>query len=136
MSSRVLDVADLRVTLGRGDRRLAAVDGVSIHVDRGEALGIVGESGAGKSLTLRSLIGLVPPGTEVSGALRLSTAGGTPTNYVPDEVRGHGISMVFQDPMSALNPTIKIGKQLIESFQVLGQSKDEATTNALAALNL
>jgi ABC-type dipeptide/oligopeptide/nickel transport system ATPase component len=82
-----------------GGRRV--VDGVGLSVAPGECVGIVGESGSGKSLTLRSVIGLLPRGARQSaGELRFDGAA-----YRPEELRGHGIAMVFQEPMTALNPT-------------------------------
>jgi oligopeptide/dipeptide ABC transporter ATP-binding protein len=105
--SPVLSITDLHVTAGDA----AVVDGVSLEVASGECLGLVGESGSGKSLTLRAAIGLLPRGvTRAGGELRFAAAdGGPPQPYRPEQARGHGISMVFQEPMTALNPTRRAG---------------------------
>ncbi len=87
-----------------------AVRDLSFRLGRGETLAIVGESGSGKSLTALALMGLQPPSATVSGTIRLHTR----TDHNP--IRGKDISMVFQEPMSALNPVMKIGKQLTESI--------------------
>ena len=93
----LLEIRGLCVDIGA--RRV--VDGVDLTVAPGECVGIVGESGSGKSLTLRSVIGLLPRGARRSeGELRFDGAA-----YLPADLRGHGIAMVFQEPMTALNPT-------------------------------
>ena len=74
MSTPLLEVHGLRVLLTAGNSQIAPVDGVTLTVERGEALGIVGESGSGKSLTLRAILGLLPPGSWVEGSMQLSTA--------------------------------------------------------------
>jgi oligopeptide/dipeptide ABC transporter ATP-binding protein len=92
------------------------VDGVSLEVHRGECLGLVGESGAGKSLTLRAAIGLLPPGVRaVGGELRLS---GAP--YRASRTRGREIGMVFQEPTAALNPLMRVGELIKEGLRSRG----------------
>lgn len=106
----VLSVRNLRVTIGQGGSEVSPVDDVSFDVGRGEIVGIAGESGSGKSLTLRSIIGLLPNGANNTGEalLDLDRTGLAP--YDPAAVRGRGISFVFQEPMTALNPTMRVGE--------------------------
>jgi oligopeptide/dipeptide ABC transporter ATP-binding protein len=130
----VLEVRGLhvRITTGRGTVR--AVDGVSFEVPRGEAVGIVGESGSGKSVTLRAILGLLPPEARVtSGQILLDG-----TDLVPlastelNRIRGPKISMIFQEPMSALNPVMRVGRQIAEGPEVhLGFSRARAAERAL-----
>jgi len=107
MSPVLLDVQDLRVRLKAGTTEIAPVDGVSFSVARGEALGIVGESGSGKSLTLKAILGLLPVGSLVDGSLRFSVSVDSVEEVSPDQMRGRGVSMIFQEPMTALNPTMR-----------------------------
>lgn len=107
--SRILEVSDLEIELELDGSTISPVRGASITVDRGEILGIAGESGSGKSLTLKSLIGLLPRHGMAKGTLLFSQDGGEPSPYDPADVRGRGISMVFQEPMTALNPTMRVG---------------------------
>jgi oligopeptide/dipeptide ABC transporter ATP-binding protein len=133
-SASVLEVRDLhvRITTRRGVVR--AVDGVSFDVPRGGALGLVGESGSGKSMTLRTILGVLPPEARaVSGQIRLDgvdllTLGHSDLN----RLRGPKISMIFQEPMSALNPVMRVGWQIAEGPQVhLGLSRSQAAEKAL-----
>jgi oligopeptide/dipeptide ABC transporter ATP-binding protein len=113
----LLEVSDLTVTVTADGHPAVAVDGVSLHVGHGEAVGLVGESGSGKSLTLRAILGLLPPGVSVTGGRvtfdghDLLEQGGRGVR----SVRGTGISMVFQEPMTALNPVVKVGEQMIDA---------------------
>lgn len=118
MSNRVLEVSNLSVTLERSGRSITPVTGVSLHVDRGEALGIAGESGCGKSLTLKSIIGLLPPGAIVKGDLRFALDREEPIPYEPSDVQGHGIGIIFQEPMTALNPTMRVGDLVAEGPRI------------------
>jgi oligopeptide/dipeptide ABC transporter ATP-binding protein len=119
----------------RGDVR--AVDGVSFAVDRGRTLGIVGESGCGKSVTALSVMGLLAPNARVvDGTIRFDDR-----NLVElssrelEDVRGRQIAMIFQDPMTSLNPTLTIGTQLTETMKRhLGYSADEARKRAVELL--
>ena len=112
----VLAVRDLRVDAAGAP----AVDGVSLDVAAGECLGLVGESGSGKSLTLRAVIGLLPRNVRRSGGeLRFaSTPGAEPVAYRPEQVRGRGVAMVFQEPMTALNPTRRAGDSVADVLVV------------------
>jgi oligopeptide/dipeptide ABC transporter ATP-binding protein len=117
MSRTVLNVEDLRVGLELGGTALQPVDGVSFHVAAGESLGIVGESGSGKSLTLRAVLGLLPPGGTADGSIRFAFDRGEISGDV-EHVRGRGVAMVFQEPMTALNPTMRVGELIAEAVRV------------------
>ena len=134
-SSAVLDVRELSIGFPSERGLVQAADEVSFDVYRGETLGLVGESGCGKSVTLRTLIGLLPePGEVMRGRVtfegreltRLSTS-------QLDHVRGTEIAMVFQDPASSLNPVLSIGAQLCEVLRVkrgLGRRRRAARARA------
>jgi peptide/nickel transport system ATP-binding protein len=114
----VLEVKDLKVEFPTRRGTLVAVDGVSLQIDEGEVLGVVGESGAGKSLTGAALIGLLePPGRIAEGQVILD---GERIDQLPYErmrrLRGKKIAMVFQDPLTSLNPLYTIGRQLVETI--------------------
>ena len=136
MNDAMLTVTDLAVSTTQGGTRL--VDGVSFAVRRGEALGLVGESGSGKSLTLRAILGLMPPGIE-------RTAGqvvfdGVDLTRIPRRevrrIRGRRIGMVFQDPMTALNPVMTVGDQIAEGPMVhLGLSRRAAERRAVELMD-
>lgn len=111
----LLSVEGLRIRFETPVGTLTPVDGVSFSVGRGEVLGIAGESGSGKSLTLRSILGLLPPNANVEGDLRFSREGGPPVPFAPEAVRGHGAAMIFQEPMTALNPTMRVGDLVSEA---------------------
>ena len=116
----LLEVRDLRVTFkSRGRRPVKAVDGVSLDVAPGATVGIVGESGSGKSVTSLAALGLLGKrGVEISGSVRFD--GQDLLNMPEDElraVRGKEIAMVFQDPMSSLNPVLTIGRQITEILE-------------------
>ena len=113
----VLQVSDLHVTFQtRGSRAIRAVDGVSFDVAPGSTLGIVGESGSGKSVTSLAILGLLPSrGVQISGSIRLDgreLVGASDRSM--RNLRGRRIAMVFQDPMSSLNPVLTVGRQLTE----------------------
>ncbi len=137
--SRVLEVENLRVTFpGPSGTRVSAVDGVSFTLDRGETLALVGESGCGKSLTSLSLVRLVPdPGRIESGTvIRL---GDTDVLGLEGEalrrIRGRRIGMIFQDPMSSLNPVFRVGDQIAEGILAhFDVPKREARERAVALL--
>ncbi|TXN72633.1 ABC transporter ATP-binding protein [Methylobacterium sp. WL6] len=119
MTKPVLSVRDLRVEFATRRGILKAIDGVSFDIARGEILGVVGESGAGKSVTGAAVIGLIdPPGRISGGEIRL---GGERIDDLPPErlrrIRGRRIGMIFQDPLTSLNPLYRIGRQIIETVQ-------------------
>jgi peptide/nickel transport system ATP-binding protein len=115
----VLSVRDLKVAFPTRRGTLVAVDGVSFDIAAGEVLGVVGESGAGKSLTGAAVIGLIePPGRILGGEVRLS--GRRIDNLRAEDmrkVRGRRIGMVFQDPLTSLNPLYRIGDQIVETIR-------------------
>ncbi|MGB0707652.1 MAG: ABC transporter ATP-binding protein [bacterium] len=117
--SSLLEVRNLRVDFPTRRGTLVAVDDVSFEIKAGEVLGVVGESGAGKSLTGAAIIGLLePPGRISGGEVRL--AGKRIDNLAQQQIRqirGREIGMVFQDPLTSLNPLFRIGEQLIETLQ-------------------
>src|ERR1700742_2070598 len=119
MSEPVLSVRNLRVDFVTRHSVLHAIDGVSFDIAKGEVLGVVGESGAGKSVTGLAIIGLIdPPGRIAGGEIYLS--GARIDNLPPEEmrrIRGKRIGMIFQDPLTSLNPLYRIGDQLIETIR-------------------
>jgi oligopeptide/dipeptide ABC transporter ATP-binding protein len=114
----LLEVRDLRVTFTRGGRRVHAVNGLSYKLGEGEMLAIIGESGSGKTVGARTLMGLLPPSARVSGS---AVFDGTELVGMPETTirhwRGSEIAMVFQDPTRSLNPTMKIGTQITEAIR-------------------
>ncbi len=109
----LLEIEDLRVTFGR--RRKVAVDGVSFTLGERERLGIIGQSGSGKTVIALSIMGLLPENAQVSGSIRLSGKElvGRPEKELR-KLRGDAVSMVFQEPMTALDPTMRVGRQVGE----------------------
>jgi oligopeptide/dipeptide ABC transporter ATP-binding protein len=134
----ILQVDDLRTHFFTREGVVQAVDGVSFTVEKGKTLGIVGESGCGKSVTALSIMGLIPkpPAKIVTGEIRFEGRDLTKLNEKQlEDVRGHEIAMIFQDPMTSLNPTLKIGTQITESIRRhLGASKAEARKRAIGLL--
>lgn len=130
-----LRIENLSIAFDGGRRN--AVSGVSLNVPMGEAVGLVGESGSGKSLTSRAALGLIPKNAVVSGHIRLEDEdilAMTPAAL--RRVRGAGIAMVFQDPMSSLNPVIRVGEsiaQVIQSHE--GTSASDAAARAVALMD-
>ena len=119
MSTPLLEVKDLRVEFPTRRGTLVAVDGISLSIAPGEVLGVVGESGAGKSLTGTAVIGLLePPGRIAAGEIRLE---GERIDNLPQEamrrIRGRRIGAIFQDPLTSLNPLYTIGDQLTETIR-------------------
>lgn len=133
MTDPLLRIEDLRVEItGRG-RTVHALDGVDLDLAPGESLGIVGESGCGKTMTALSVLGLLPPGGRVTGGRILFD--GTDLAAAPEpalrNVRGNTVGMVFQDPLTSLNPTLTIGAQVAEPLLLhRGLSKAEAWDRA------
>lgn len=138
MTEPLLSVRDLTVEFPTRKGTLRAVDHVSFDIAPGEVLGVVGESGAGKSLTGAAIIGLLePPGRIADGEVRLQ--GKRVDNLKPEElrkIRGRQIGMVFQDPLTSLNPLYTIGEQLIETIQThLPMSEAQARERAISLLS-
>ena len=117
--SALLDVRDLHTTFDTDEGELAAVDGVSFQIEAGQTLAIVGESGCGKSVTALSIMGLLarPAGRVVAGSVRFEGREliGLAQRELQD-LRGNAIAMIFQEPMSSLNPAFTIGKQIVETL--------------------
>ena len=139
-SPRVLDVTDLATQFKTSDGIVHAVNGVTIHLDAGETLGIVGESGCGKSVTVLSMLRLIPepPGRVIRG--QAIFLGKDLLKMTPDEirqVRGAQIAMVFQDPMTSFNPVLTIGRQLTEPLEIhLGMTGKQANARAAELLEM
>ena len=126
---KVLEIQGLRTQFFTAQGIVPAVDGIDLTVHKGEAVGLVGESGCGKSMTAMSVMQLlVPPGKIVEGSIRLNgdELVGKTKNAMAD-IRGNKISMIFQEPMTSLNPVFTIGKQVMEAIrQHTDISKEEA----------
>ncbi|MBW7914873.1 MAG: ABC transporter ATP-binding protein, partial [Taibaiella sp.] len=117
-SNTILSVSNLRISFG-GQQKFIAVDDISFSIEKGRTLAIVGESGSGKSLTALSLMGLLPTNAHVSGKIELRTKEGVfdiNENTSWNTIRGEKMGMVFQEPMSSLNPVMTIGRQLTETI--------------------
>ena len=139
-SPPLLEVEDLRTEFRSGGSVFAAVDGVSFTLSPGETLGIVGESGCGKSVTSLSIMRLVPnpPGRVAAGSIRFE---GRNLLELPETemraIRGDAISMIFQEPMTSLNPVQTVGEQIIEAVHLhRAVSNAEARARALEMLRL
>jgi oligopeptide/dipeptide ABC transporter ATP-binding protein len=133
-ASAILDVRDLRVEIPLSRGTVHAVDGASFELAPGQSLGLVGESGCGKSMTLRAILGLLPkPGRIVGGQVLfdgedLASAEGGRLR----DVRGASIGIIFQEPMTALNPVMRVGAQIAEGPMAhMGQSRSQARARAL-----
>ena len=135
----ILDVKDLKTTFHTRNGVVRAVDGVSFSVNRGETLGIVGESGSGKSVSCYSLMGLVPqPPGRIEGGEAIFD-GKTDLLSCSDKelqgIRGKRVSMIFQDPMTSLNPYLRVSTQLVEALRLHEDiSKQEALERSITAL--
>ena len=129
----LLELVDVKTHFHTERGIVRAVDGVSFSLDRGKALGIVGESGSGKTILSRSIMGLLPTrGTDRLGSIKF--AGREIGNLGRKEMRtvwGKEMAMIFQDPMTSLNPVMKIGRQIAEPLQIhLGMTKQNARATA------
>ncbi len=120
MDNKLLEIKDLKISFNTYAGEIQAVRGINFHVDKGELLGIVGESGCGKSVTSSSILRILPtpPSEYKSGSILFE---GTDLLKLSEKemqkIRGKDISMVFQDSMSSLNPTMKVGKQIVEAIR-------------------
>jgi len=137
-NGNLLEVRNLRTYFDTEDGEVKAVDGISFQLKRGETLGIVGESGSGKSVTNLSIIRLIPepPGRIVGGQILFD---GVDILSLAEtdvrKIRGRRIAMIFQDPMTSLNPFMKISRQMMEVTQLhLGHSKSQAYQHAISML--
>ena len=129
-----LEVSDLRVEIASHQGVVRPIDGVSLEIAPGEAVGLVGESGSGKSMTLKSILGLLPPDAKVtSGSVVFDGTDLTRLSQSRlNKVRGRRIAMIFQEPMSALNPVMRVGNQIAEGPRVhLGMSRAQSVERAM-----
>ena len=141
MAERILEIKDLTVEFSTEDGIVRAVTGVSYDLHPGEVLGIVGESGSGKSVSMLSVLGLIPmpPGKIVQGEALFR---GEDLVKMPKsklrKIRGGPMAMIFQDPMTSLNPVLKIGDQISEAIKVHnpGKSDDDAKKRTVELLEL
>jgi oligopeptide/dipeptide ABC transporter ATP-binding protein len=139
-SGRLLEVEDLRVEFRTRDGVAKAINGVTYHVDAGETLAVLGESGSGKSVTAQAIMGILdtPPGFVTGGQVRFH--GQDMLKMSAEErrrIRGEGIAMIFQDALSALNPVFTVGFQVAEQFRIRrGMSRAEAKKRAIEMLDL
>jgi len=140
MPEPLLDVQGLETTFKTSEGTVHAVNGVSFDLKEGETLGVVGESGCGKSVTMLSLLGLIPspPGKVVTGSAKFFNQ--DLLKMSRDEIRairGSQIAMVFQDPMTSLNPVLTVGRQLVEPLMLhLGMTKKQAEDRAAELLEM
>ena len=138
MAERVLDMENLHVSFDTYAGEVKAVRGVTLHVDEGEVLAIVGESGCGKSVTAQTIMKLnpMPPARIVEGSINL--AGHDVVKASEKEmqkIRGKEVAMIFQDPMTCMNPTTQVGKQIVESIKLHRHlSRQEAKEEAVKCL--
>ena len=140
MAKNVLNIKDLYVSFDTYAGEVQAVRGVSYHVDEGEVLGVVGESGCGKSVTAQTIMKLnpMPPAKIKSGEITLDGIDIIATSEDKmQEIRGKEVSMIFQDPMTCLNPTMKVGRQITEAIKHHQKlSKEEAEKRSIEMLKL
>lgn len=140
MTETILDINELHTHFFTDDGEIPAVDGVSLHVNKGEIVGIVGESGCGKSVTSLSIMQLVPdpPGKIVSGNINFKGENLVKvSNKRMKKIRGKEIAMIFQEPMTSLNPLFTIGNQLRESIRIHEKmSKKDAHLKSINLLKL
>jgi peptide/nickel transport system ATP-binding protein len=135
----LLEVERLQTHFGTPGGVVRAVEGLSFHVDGGETLGIVGESGCGKSVTSMSILRLIPePPGKISGRIRFEGRDLlTVSEREMRDIRGNAISMIFQEPMTSLNPVLTIGKQIGETVRLhQGMSARDAEAKAVEMLTL
>ncbi|MDP5350054.1 MAG: ABC transporter ATP-binding protein, partial [Paracoccaceae bacterium] len=137
--SALLQIEDLRVTFNTRYGPVTALDSVSLSVNAGETLGVVGESGCGKSITALSVMGLIPspPGKIAGGAIRLAGEDLTQASEARMRaLRGAEMAMIFQEPMTSLNPVFTVGDQIAEAIMLHQKvSADQAFRDAVALLD-
>lgn len=136
--NRLLQVDNLRTIFNTPEGIVHAVNGISFHIDEGETLAVVGESGCGKTVTMLSILGLipVPPGEIVSGSANFINIDLLQLQEDDlESIRGRQVSMIFQDPMTSLNPVLTVGHQLTESLTLhLGYDQEKANQRAAEML--
>ncbi len=140
MSERVLDIKDLVVQYHTDEGVVEAVNGITINLDKGRTLGLVGETGAGKTTTARSIMRLIqsPPGKMTQGSIHLNGKDIMAASEKElEKIRGAQVSMIFQDPMTALNPVITVGDQIAEAILIHQKvSQDQANEKAKEMLEM
>jgi len=140
MAERLVDVRNLKTVFHTEDGVVPAVDGVSLHINRGETLGVVGESGCGKSVTALSIMRLIatPPGRIASGEIIFNGEDLLKKSEAEmRKIRGNDISMIFQEPMTSLNPVFTVGDQIAEAITLhQGLSKKAALEKTVEMLRL
>jgi len=140
MTEKLVEIRDLRTHFYTEDGIVPAVDGVNLYIKRGETLGVVGESGCGKSVTSLSIMRLIPnpPGKIVGGEILFEGEDLLKKSEAAmRKIRGNEISMIFQEPMTSLNPVYTIGDQLTEAIQLhQGLSRKDALAKAIEMLRL
>ena len=138
--SKLLEVSDLRTHFFTDDGVVKAVDGVSFSIDEGETFGLVGESGCGKSVTALSIIRLIPdpPGKIVNGEILFEGESMvTRSEKQMQKIRGDKVSMIFQEPMTSLDPVFTVGYEIMEAIQLhQGLEKEEARKKAIDMLRI
>ncbi len=139
MATPVLEIDNLRTYIRQRKAVVHAVDGVSLRIEQGETLGLVGESGCGKSMTAMSIMKLLPNGGYIAGgSIKLDGRELVPLD--DDEmrrIRGNDVSVIFQDPMTSLNPTMTIGKQIAETLRIhRGWNEKQAMARAEEVLSV
>ena len=139
MGESLLDVSDLRVAFPAAGGMAEAARGVSFTIEKGEAVGLLGESGSGKSVSALAMMGLIaPPGRITGGSIHF--AGRDLLALSETEmrrVRGHEISIVFQDPLTAFNPAFRVGRQLLHVIRAHeSRSRAKARRRALEVLDM
>lgn len=138
MAERILDMENLHVSFDTYAGEVKAVRGVTLHVDEGEVLAIVGESGCGKSVTAQTIMKLnpMPPARIVEGKINLAGHDIVKASEKDmQKIRGQEVAMIFQDPMTCMNPTTQVGKQIVESIKLHRHlSRQEAKEEAIKCL--
>src|SRR6202140_3019431 len=127
--SNVLEIEDLKTHIRLSRSTVHAVDGISLHIAPGETLGLVGESGCGKSITGMSIMKLLPSGGSiVAGSIKLNGRDIVPLGEkAMRDIRGNEVGVIFQDPMTSLNPTMTIGDQIGEALHIHRDTNDDET---------
>lgn len=139
LNGNILEVIELKTSFFTNDMEVKAVDGVSFTVPKGKTVGVVGESGSGKSMTVLSILRLIEkPGEIIDGMINFKGKNLLgKTNHEMRRIRGKEISMIFQEPMTSLNPTLTVGQQINEAFIVHERvSKREAYKRSVEMLEL
>lgn len=139
MNSPLLQINNLAVTFGKGERAFRAVDNVSLHVNKGEVLAVVGESGSGKSVTMMALMGLLPASATITADHLLFNGQNLQTRSAHEKrkIIGKDISMIFQDAMTSLNPSFTVATQISEVLKAhLGLKGAAARQRILELLDL